>query len=158
MARKVETLVCASEGRDQGKVYVLTEMSAYRAEKWAARALLALAGSGVDIPEDVASEGMATIARVGFSMLAGAKFADIEPLMDEMLDCVRIARDPKRPDITFPLNLTEDATDVEELATLPWLRGEALKLHVDFSKLVARSKPPGGTEDDPPSGPQTSPT
>lgn len=159
MARKIVMCPCTVEGRDNGKVYQITEMSAFQAEKWAARALLALAGSGVEIPEDVAREGMLAVARVGFSMLGGAKFADVDPLLDEMLDCVKIVRDPKRPDLAWPINRHEDADDIEEVTTLAWLRGEVLRVHVDFSKLAARSNSPKGDEDrGPPSEPSTSPT
>lgn len=155
MARKTATITDFT-GRDAGKVFVITEMSAFAAEKWAARALLALARSGLDVPEDVASEGMAGIARFGFGAIAGAKFEEIAPLLDEMFECVKIMPDPKHPD--FSRVVLEE--DVEEIATLLKLRGEALKLHVDFSQLAGRlNSAPAGSDNPPPSpAQQTSPT
>lgn len=136
MARK-SVQVTGFDGRDEGKMFIITEMSAFAAEKWATRALLALARSGLDVPEDLAAEGMAGIARFGFGAIAGAKYEEIEPLLEEMLGCVQIAPDPvKNPTLTRAL--IED--DIEEVPTILRLRGEALKLHVDFSKLVGPSK------------------
>lgn len=155
MARK-SIQVTGFTGRDAGKMFVITEMSAFAAEKWAWRALLALGRGGLDIPEDVAREGMAGIARFGLGALVSTRFEDLEPLMDEMFACVQIAPDPvKNP--TLMRALIED--DIEEPETILRLRGEVLKLHVDFSKLAGLSKgsaegsASGGSPD-----PQTSPT
>lgn len=155
MARKT-AIVSDFTGRDAGKVFVITEMSAFAAEKWAARALLALARSGLDVPEDVAREGMAGIARFGFGAIAGAKFEEIEPLLDEMFLCVKIAPDPKHMELTR--GVIEE--DVEEIATLLKLRGEALKLHVDFSQFAGRlnSAPAGSDSPSSSPNPPTSPT
>ena len=62
MARNTKSLTISAEGRDKGKTFLLTEMSAVRAEKWAARAVLALLKSGVELPEDAAQAGLAGIA------------------------------------------------------------------------------------------------
>lgn len=154
MARKT-ALVTDFTGRDVGKTFVITEMSAFAAEKWAAKALLALARSGLDVPDDVAREGMAGIARFGFGAIAGAKFEEIEPLLDEMFECVKIVPDPKHPDLSRGVR----EEDVEEIATLLKLRGEALKLHVDFSQLAGRLTSPASSDNPSPSpSPQTSPT
>ena len=51
MARTVSNYTVTDEGRDNGKVFVLTEMPASRAESWAMRALLALMAGGVEVPE-----------------------------------------------------------------------------------------------------------
>ena len=42
MARKTKIVTIAAEGRDYGKSYLLTEMPALKAEKWATRAMMAL--------------------------------------------------------------------------------------------------------------------
>ena len=51
MARTTANYTVTEEGRDQGKVFVRTEMPASRAESWAMRALLALMAGGVEVPE-----------------------------------------------------------------------------------------------------------
>src|SRR5690242_21778037 len=48
--RKTLRYTVAEEGRDKGKTYLLTEMSASQAEMWAARAFLAMANNGIEIP------------------------------------------------------------------------------------------------------------
>ena len=55
MPRRTKTYVIADENRDKGKMFLLTEMPALQAEKWAIRAFLALAKAGLVIPDDVAS-------------------------------------------------------------------------------------------------------
>lgn len=131
MTRRTVT-VEAQYGRDKerGKKFLLTEMSAVRAEKWATRALIALINSGIQLTDDEASAGMAGIAQVAargaFKFTGGGmSFAEFEPLLDEMLECVQI----KEPAATR--TLTED--DIEEVPTLFLLRSEVLKLHTGFS-------------------------
>lgn len=134
MARRTETLPVTADGRDQGKLFHLTEMPAAQAEDWAIRAFLALARSGVEVPEDVEAAGFAGIATMGLRAFGGMTYADAKPLMDEMLaSCVQIVPDPGKPLVMR--GLVDD--DTEEVATRLWLRAEVLKLHVDFSKVAA---------------------
>lgn len=137
MARKVETYTVQTAGRDQGKVFVLTEMPARQAERWATRAFLALANSGVDIPEAALSMGAAGLVVIGYNALAGASYDDLEPLMDEMWACVQVMPDPARPAVLRPMN---GDGDVEEIQTLIELRREVFRLHVDFSAVAALLK------------------
>ena len=62
MARKTATVLIEDAGRDQGKTFLIREMSAHRAERWATRALMALAKAGVQVPDDLAGAGLAGIA------------------------------------------------------------------------------------------------
>lgn len=136
MARKEITVIIDKPGRDLGKNFVLKEMSAMAAEKWAARALIALSRGGVDVPEDIAAAGLAGLAAFGLHAIAGVKFADAEPLMDEMMHCITIIPDPTRPMVRRAL--IED--DIEELSTLMRLRSEVVELHTNFSMAAALSK------------------
>ena len=130
--RKTLDITIDAEGRDKGKTFHLTEMPAWQAEKWATKALFLLARSGVDVPPDILSGGMQTIAVMGLQALLSVKFEDAEPLLDEMLACIQIQEQAiMRP-------LTKD--DIEEIATYGTLRWEVLKLHVGFSSAGARSK------------------
>lgn len=129
MARKVANITITDEGRDKGKVFVLKELPASRAEKWATRAFLALARSGVEIPEGVEKMGLAGIATLSLKALGGVTFSDAEPLLDEMMACVSIMLNPAKPDVVRAL--IED--DIEEIATRITLRKEVARLHVDFS-------------------------
>lgn len=133
MARKVLDLTIAETGRDAGKMFRLTEMSASASEKWAAKAFLALARSGVDIPDNISSAGLAGVAALGVKALGGMSFQDAEPLMDEMFRCVQRVTDPARP--MFVRALIED--DIEEVATRLKIRMELFRLHVDFFTIGA---------------------
>lgn len=135
MARKTKIVTVPSsatkerENRDAGKSFLITEMDAVRAEKWATRALLAIAAGGVDIPADVLRMGAGAVVAAGFRALVTMAFADAEPLLDEMMHCVVFVPDPRKPDITRPL----DADDIDEVSTIWLLRSEVVELHTGFS-------------------------
>ena len=157
MARKTLTYAVATPGRDQNKTFLLTEMSAFAAERWAMRAFLALARSGVDIPEEIETAGMAGLALVGVRAFAGVAYDDLAPLLDEMMTCVQMVPDPARPQVVRPL-FGED--DVEEVATLLELRREVFGLHVDFSAVAAlwKSRVATVTEENTPDIPTSPPS
>lgn len=146
--RKTKLVTITAENRDKGKTYLLTEMSAAKAEKWAARAFLALASSGVELPDGAAEAGLAGVAASGLAALAGLPWAQAEPLLDEMMQCVTIQPDPlKNP--AFFRALVED--DIEEVSTRLLLRKELLELHLGFSLAAAlsTSKAPAATKASP---------
>jgi hypothetical protein len=128
MARKTATVTITDEGRDLGKVFTLHEMPASQAEDWALRVFLALVKSGVEIPENVASAGLAGVASMGLGALKGMAYADAKPLLDEMMACVKMVPDPAKP--SYERALVEN--DVEEVTTRLHLRIELFKLHTDF--------------------------
>lgn len=117
----------ATDGRDKGKVYLLIELPAAQAEKWAMRALIALNAEPV-----LLNGGMAALYSIGFRGLYGVSYADAEPLMDEMMSCVqRVEEKVTRP-------LVED--DIEEVTTRVQLREEVLNLHLGFSLRARMSE------------------
>ncbi|MBD9423359.1 hypothetical protein IB259_29185 [Achromobacter sp. ACM04] len=125
MARKQITLTIGAEGRDKGKVFILTELSAYDAEEWAGRALFSLMNAGVEIPDNIAEAGLAGVAAMGMKAIAKLPFESAKPLLEKMMDCVQIQPSP---------NVTRElmSGDVEEVATLFTLRKKVLGLHLDF--------------------------
>ena len=129
MARKTAQYRVADAGRDKGKVFVITEMPSSQAEKWAVRAFLAMAQSGVELPDGVADLGFAGIVRMGTQALAKIPFDQAEPLMDEMMACVQIMPSTSNPSVVRPL--VED--DIEEIATRLKIRAQVLSLHSGFS-------------------------
>jgi hypothetical protein len=133
--RKTATITITDPGRDAGKIYILTEMPAMQAEKWAARALLALSKGGVEIPEDIANAGLAGVATLGMKAFGGMSFADAEPLMDEMFECVKI-QPGENPNIVRALV----ESDIEEIMTRVSLRKAIFELHVNFSLPGVQSK------------------
>ncbi len=138
MARKTKTIAIpqAEGNRDSGKTFLLTEMSAAQSEKWALRALGAIANSGMGIPPDVMRLGMGTLVAVGFKGLLTMQFDDAEPLLDEMMQCVVIVPDPKNPNIVRPV----DDEDIEDISTRLMLRSEVFELHTGFSPAGFLSK------------------
>lgn len=120
--------------RDNGKIFLLTEMPADRAERWALRALLAVANVGVDIPDDLKSLGMAGIAALGFKALSGLKWVDAEPLFDELMACVQYVNTAGPQ----PL-LSGDNSQIEDVATRMMLKRKVFELHTGFSLPVGGS-------------------
>ena len=138
MARKEEPITIKAEGRDKGKTFVMTEMPATKAAKWALRAFLAIARNGVDIPEEVAGMGMRGILLIGFVRAIGSmSFDDAERLTDELMECVEYVANVREPLASRRRPLEED---IEEIETHLMLRKAVFDLHVDFSKLAARFK------------------
>jgi len=134
MARKELDITIDDDGRDRGKVFHLREMSAWQAERWAIRALLALSKAGADIGGAEPGAGVAAFAATSFRALLSLDFADAEPLLIEMLECISIKPDPRNPNVVRAL-LPED---IEEVATLIKLRKEVFTLHVGFSQPGAQ--------------------
>ena len=126
--RKKQYWKCPDEGRDLGKTYLLTEMSATQGELWAARAFFAMANSGIELPAGVQDAGLAGFAQFALQLLGKLPFAEAAPLMAEMFTCVQAVPDPNNPD--FARSLLE--SDIEEIKTRVKIRMELLKLHSDF--------------------------
>ena len=119
--------ITIENGRDKGRVFLITEMSAAHADNWAMRALLALANSGVDLGGLSPQQGMMGMAGVALDALGRLKADDAIPLLNELLDCVQIIPEGGQP---RPLNM--DFNDVEDFTTLWRLRKEVFALHTDF--------------------------
>ncbi len=137
MARRSKVVTIEAEGRDKGKQFLLTEMSADAAERWAIRCLLAFANAGAKIPEAQLMsglEGMQATANAlliqGVRSLAGLSYRDAEPLLAEMLACVAF----KPGNDAIPtMSGASMLTQIEEVKTLLTLRYEVLGLHLGFS-------------------------
>ncbi|MDQ0018996.1 phage tail assembly chaperone [[Curtobacterium] plantarum] len=133
MARK-ELFYTETKGRDAGKVFYIREMSATQAEWWAIRAGMAMARSGVDLPDNFADMGIAAMAGTGLKMVSQIPPAEAKPLLDELMECVQCVPDASNQNIKR--RLIDD--DIEEIATRLKLRAEVFKLHVDFFQAAAQ--------------------
>lgn len=133
MARRTETLVIQAEGRDKGKSFLLTEMSAWDATMFGAKALLVLTNSGATVPDS--TMGMAGLAMAGMQALEKLAFAQLEPLLRELIQCVQYVHKPGHP----PQDAREN---IEEPATYLVLFRAVFVLHTGFS--VAGSTPTTG--------------
>ena len=132
MPRKTSTLTIDANNRDQGKTFLITEMSADQAERWALRAGFVLMNTGVDLPELDGGISMADLSQMGLQTLIGAfskvSYDQAEPLLNEMLSCVQIIPDPNKKDVSRALI----DSDIEEVSTRLKLRKAVWDLHVDF--------------------------
>lgn len=128
----------ATEGRDAGKKFKITEMPAEQAFDWGVKALLAMAKSGVDIPSDIADRGMAGVALVAIRTAGGLEFMSVNSLKKELLSCVQIYTNFK----TNPLHVRPitGQGDIEEPQTIYHLCVAVLELHLGFSIAEGLSK------------------
>jgi hypothetical protein len=142
MARKEASFV-AESGRDKGKQFLITEMSATQAENWAIKAVLAIGNAGIEIPDNLVSQGMAGLVAVGYMNLLKIPFDAAKPLLDEMMGCVQYAPSPN-----VKRALIED--DIEEVSTRLALRKAIWNLHMDFflgeSELTSELKAPANQQ------------
>lgn len=117
-------IVEITEGRDVGKKYQITEMSAEAAEWWAFRALQAIAGADAELNlqaplSDMAAQGIKALAKVHPEQA--------RPLLDEMMGCVQILV----PATQKPRPLLDG--DIEDVKTRFMLRKAVVELHLGFS-------------------------
>ena len=122
--RKTATFT-ATIGRDKGKEYLITEMDAYHAEMWAIRVVLAIGGAGIEIPAELAQQGVAGLLAVGYMNLLKVSFGAAKPLLDEMMECVQFVPSPM-----IKRALIE--SDIEEVKTRLQIRKAIWDLHADF--------------------------
>lgn len=131
MSRKVEKLTITAEGRDKGKVFVLTEMPSDQGERIANRIIFALLNTGATIPEEALGAGWAGLAALGLQAVGMLKADIVQPLLEEIWAAsVMYQHDPKialQP-ITSGVN-----SQIEEVATRYTIHFALWKLHTGFS-------------------------
>jgi len=125
----------SSFGADENKMFLISKMPAFKQEKFAYRALMALARSGVEIPEGMTSN-TEKLAAIGLTALLKADFNDIEPLLDEMLQYVKIIPNQANPKIQRDLR----EEDIEDVRTIMALRKEIFAHNVDFLMAASSRK------------------
>lgn len=148
MSRRIKSVIITAEGRDKGKTFVIHEMDADHAEKWAWRALEAI-GEKFRIPSGILNAGWAGVAAMGLQAIMGAPFRLTGPLLDEMFDsCLSVVPDVKKPDLyrgaDIPGKLKSSGPlvegDIEEVSTRLFLRSEIFELHSGFSFAAELSR------------------
>lgn len=132
--RKTKEFTIETQNRDNGKRFRITEMSAVAQEKWATKAIVAIANSGVDLPFDNLQgvEGLSKLlATSGIKALMNVKYELAQPLYDELLNCCEYLG-KQGENISRPLSNATAEEVIEEVTTLFTLRLEVWKLHTDF--------------------------
>lgn len=131
MGRKSIEIAIVAANRDQGKVFVITEMPCAQAEEWAIRAIAVVAQTGFELPDGAGDAGYIMMAAVGFQSFLKGDWKLVKPLLDEMKGCIQF----KAPVAVRPL-IEED---IEEISTWAKLRDEVFSLHAGFSMAAALS-------------------
>ena len=128
--------------RDAGKVFLITEWAAERAEEWAFRALIAYNRGGGQVPVEAISGGMEAVFWLGVNTFLRGQMqaAEVIPILNELMECIKIIRDPNTRGPDGPVAHDVLPGDIEEIKTRLWLRSEVLRIHTFFSvsDLVSR--------------------
>lgn len=128
--------------RDAGKTFMITEWPAARTERWALYMVLCVKGTTAQVPEMYEQMGMIGVARRGLNAFLAA---DVDParladLLDELLECVTLIRDPRATDKTTGQQIATpiiSPTDIMDVKTRYWLRSEVIRVHTNFSPADA---------------------
>jgi hypothetical protein len=136
-----EIRIRAEDGRDRGKMFLIREWDAARAERWALRVLFGLGKGGVELPPEILQLGA-----MGIFYAAGSQALRIPSrlalrLADELMECV------ERVETKTVRALVPE--DIEEVSTRIKLKKEVLKLTYGF--FVPAAPQTSATE----SGPKT---
>ncbi len=120
MPRKTKEVVITEDGRDKGKVFIITEPSSYESEQ------IALHFLNVTTRKDaVADEGMAGVAK-----LLNPANPESQQLLARLMTCVTYQHAPGHK----PQVIREgEECQIEEVATRMQLKTEAFQLITGFS-------------------------
>ena len=130
----METLTyIAQHGKDAGKQFEITKMSADDAEWFAIRAFLALGSSGVEVPEDIQSAGTYGMLKLGISGFLKIKPDVLKPLLDEMMETVKYIPDPATPMV----KRNYSSGIIEDVRTKFEIRKTILSFNTDFFDAAA---------------------
>lgn len=122
--------------RDNGKVFVLTEMDAYTGQRWATKALSALLRVGAGVSREEAASGMAGLASIGPGSILLLPSEVLEPLKDEMLLQAQYEHKAGQPPQAIVIGPT---CCVEEIPTFTHILLALVELHVGFSLAALSS-------------------
>lgn len=140
MARNTKKITI-NKGRDKGKTFSITEMSAWDSNRWMISFLKQLAKSGNSLPTDISDLGIAgllaviqnegdalkspTFFKSLMSVASNIDEQDLFPLLDKLLTCVSLIT-PKGHEIDFTTDQIEDSS------TFSTLYSEVFQAHVFF--------------------------
>ena len=122
-------------GRDDGKTFRLTEMSAMQKEKWNAKILSLMTDSFANASKEVMQAYEEHSATLAFAVLAKKSVKEIDKYLDllnEHLYCYEVY--DKGQDQYVKLTSDNVSKYIDEIATLQYLRDEAAKFNLsDFT-------------------------
>jgi hypothetical protein len=134
MARKELRHTITSEGRDKGKVFILTEMPSDQGERIANRMIFALLNTGAAIPEEALGAGWAALAAVGVQAIGMLRYDTVQSILEEAWAfSVRYQHSPQ----LLPQEIIPGVNSpIEEVRTRYEIHLALWKLHTGFSLPV----------------------
>ncbi|CAI9399148.1 hypothetical protein [Lelliottia sp. T2.26D-8] len=134
MARKEIPFIVEAEGRDKGKEFIITEMSAWDADSLAQDIFRAMGDAEFSsIPPDVISMGCAGLATVGLSVMSAASPDVARKLRDRLMSTVEIIITHEGQRQTRPVN---GAIDFEEVSTIRTLLDKVFQVNFSFLTIA----------------------
>lgn len=129
MGRKTERVTISDPGRDNGRVFVLTEMDSWNALILTSKIAHALSVSGINVPEIAKSpEGL---AEAGIRLMTFIAPAVATPIMEELRECITVLP-PKGKPGAMPQPLIPE-NQPHEIKTWFTLLTRLYYLHLGFS-------------------------
>lgn len=134
MARKEIPFIVETEGRDKGKEFLITEMSAWDADSLAQDIFRAMGDSNYSsIPADVIAMGCAGLATVGLSVISASSPEVARQLRDRLMSTVDIiiTNDGHRQQ-----RKVNGSLDLEEVSTIRSLLDKVFQVNFDFLTIA----------------------
>ncbi|MGC4218088.1 hypothetical protein VSX44_03710 [Citrobacter freundii] len=134
MARKEISFIVEEEGRDKGKEFLITEMSAWDADSLAQDIFRAMGDSNYSsIPADVIAMGCAGLATVGLSIISASSPEVARQLRDRLMSTVDIiiTNDGQRQQ-----RKVNGSMDFEEVSTIRTLLDKVFQVNFDFLTIA----------------------
>lgn len=134
MSRKEISFIVEEEGRDKGKEFLITEMSAWDADTLAQDIFRAMGDSGFsEIPADVIAMGCAGLATVGLSVISASSPDVARQLRDRLMSTVEIIITNEG---TRQQRKVNGVIDFEEVSTIRTLLDKVFKVNFDFLTIA----------------------
>lgn len=130
MARREIPFIVTKEGRDKGKEFIITEMSAWDADTLSQDIFRAMGDSNFNgIPIDVVAMGSAGLATLGLSVLSAASPETAHMIREKLIATVDIVINDEgrrtRRKVNGPL-------DFDEVSTIRDVMDQVFKINFDF--------------------------
>lgn len=134
MARKEIAFIVEEEGRDKGKEFIITEMSAWDADTLAQDIFRAMGDSEFsEIPADVIAMGCAGLATIGMSVISASSPDVARQLRDRLMSTVDIVITNEG---TRQQRKVKGELDFEEVSTIRKLLDKVFKVNFDFLTIA----------------------
>ncbi|WP_410702335.1 hypothetical protein [Citrobacter braakii] len=134
MARKEIPFIVETEGRDKGKEFLITEMSAWDADTLAQDIFRAMGDSNYSsIPADVIAMGCAGLATVGLSVISASSPEVARQLRDRLMSTVDIIITSEGQRQQRKVN---GSLDFEEVSTIRSLLDKVFEINFNFLTIA----------------------